>query len=125
MIAQAVHDPAPHERPDIDELLAFWQPLLRLADWDILARYERHLDRSGWCSMQVAYKRAEIRIMDPLDWNDAWRPYDAEKFLVHELCHLHFAVFNTENGSLLGIAEEQAVESFARALIALKRRAPA
>lgn len=110
--------------PDLDALLSFWQPLVRLADWVITARYVRHLDRAGYCEAQAPYKRADITMMHPIDWPDSRRPYDVEYHFVHELCHAHFAAFEIAVGSPLHLHEEQAVSSFARALIDLRRRTP-
>jgi hypothetical protein len=111
------------EKPDLSALLTFWQPLLKLADWDVVVMYERHLEGRGLCTRQFAYKTATIRIVDPIDYQDKVRPQDVEKTLVHELLHLHLAAFDTPNGTPLGDAEEQAVESLARAFVALKRSA--
>jgi hypothetical protein len=113
------------EKPELDALLAYWQPLLKLADWDVIVRYERHMESSGLCSRALDYKRATIRILDPIDWQDTVRVQDVEHDLVHELLHLHFAPFHTPNDTPMGTAEEQAVESLARAFIALKRSPPA
>ena len=110
------------ERIDLAPLLAEWQPLLRLADWDIVARYVRHLDRCT-VSYDAKYKHASIALVDPIDWPaDATFPYDIEKHLVHELCHLHLAPLDIANNTPMHLHEEQAVESLARAFVALKRR---
>ncbi len=111
------------ERPDLDALCRYWQGVLRLQDWEVIVRYERHLDTEGRASISHDYKRAYIRIVDPIDWQNTWRPQDIEHALVHELLHLHFAPFKTENDSPLGAAEEQAVESLARAFVKMNRRA--
>lgn len=107
---------------DLADLLAEWQPVLRLADWDIVAVYKRHLDRC-WASFDVNYKRATILMVDPLDWPADAPPYDVEKCFVHELCHLHLAPLAIANDSPAHLHEEQAVESLARAFVAVKRRA--
>lgn len=109
-------------RCDLVALLAEWQPLLRLADWNVTAAYVRHLDHCS-VSFDTRYKRARIRMVDPIDWpEDPIDPYDIEKHLVHELCHLHLAPLAIENDSPNHLHEEQAVESLARAFVALKRR---
>ena len=49
-------------------------------------------------------------------------PYDMAVHLVHELLHLHFASFmNDDENSLIHVAQEQAIEDIARALVKLKR----
>lgn len=117
----AWRDPQP-DRPDLDVLLAEWQPLLRLADWDILVSFKRHLSRCS-VSFDHHYKHACISMVDPIDWpEDATRPYDVEKFFVHELCHLHLAELDIPNDTPAHGAEERACESLARAFVALKRR---
>lgn len=105
----------------VRERIAFWQRIMRLLDWDVTVRFQRHLNRSAWCDIELAYKRAGIRILDPQDWPDTADPMDVDKILTHELGHLHFAPLRTKDGSAKGIAEEQAVESYSRALMALYR----
>ena len=110
----------PNDPPSLEPLRDAWQAVLRIQDWDIEVSYRRHLERSS-ITLRAAYKRAVVELMHPLDWDDRL-PYDVEKQLVHELCHVHFAPLDTRDHSTLhGFAEEQAVESFARALVSLKR----
>lgn len=102
----------------VEALLAFWQPVLRVADWHVLVQLDAKLEAYGVCQPDYTYKRALITLRDPA----APLPgYDLEETLVHELVHLHFAAFDTQGGSPERTAEEQAVESLMRALIQLKR----
>lgn len=112
------------ERPDIAAMLRFWQPVMRLADWEIVARYKRRLSASGYCYPDFPYKRARIEICDPRDWNEEayGRKQDVEADLLHELGHCHFAPFRTQNATPLGDAEEQIVTAYARALLDVHRR---
>lgn len=113
------------KRPDLDQLLRFWQTTMRLADWDIIAQYKRHLQNdgsfiNGQCHPQEKYKQALIYILDPIDYRDQPVPQDIEKTLVHELGHCHMAPFPAEHI----LHEEQAVESYTRALVSLHREIP-
>lgn len=122
---KAAAPPPPAPPADLDALLAYWKPIVRLADWEITARYERHLTRSEWVTVQYEYRIAAIEVMDPIDSPATCpRPYDAERYLLHGMIHCHFAPFATVNGTPLGHVEEQAVEAWARSLLALKRGTP-
>lgn len=109
------------EKPDLNELLQYWQPVMGLADWRITALYVRHLERC-WCAPKIGYRSALISMVDPIDWpTGAFPPYDIEEQLVHELGHCHMAPFKTTSGTPLGDAEEQVVTAYARGLVRLRR----
>lgn len=113
---------------------AYWQPVLRLQDWDVEARFARsHEMRSktslGQASID-AYRRARILVLDPLDYtsDDHWPiDRDPEATLVHELLHLHVDDCRVKESDDLGrwtpewTALERAIETTARALVTLDR----
>lgn len=110
---------------ELQALCLDWQRRLRLQDWTVRATWARYWELNGVA--HVAYvteaKTAHIKVIVPEDYRsdeDLW-PYVPEQSLVHELLHLHFAPFDTERGSPLHIAEEQAVAAMAEALVTLKR----
>lgn len=114
----------------------YWQRMLRLQDWDIevLIVRRRELCATGTSLGSATidtYRRARIRLADPLDYVDADWPIDRdmEATLLHELVHLHLddlRVPETDtNGRRTGenIALERATEAIARALLMLDRDA--
>lgn len=64
-------------------------------------------------------RNALILIVDPLDQpTGGMRLYNIEETLIHELLHLHFAPLDISES--LTLAEEQAINAIARALVNLK-----
>jgi hypothetical protein len=113
-------------KPDLQELLGYWQKALRLLDWRVTAEYVRDLRGAtgdylyGLCKPLVDNKTAWIGVYDPETPPGGREPQvTPEEALVHELCHLHFAPFGT-CGPAEEAAEEQAVWAFAEALVANK-----
>lgn len=111
---------------ELEALCAKWQRILRLQDWDVVPKlvrwHEMPTDRLGECDHRLSKKMAVIRVLDPNDAppNNAW-PHDPEKTLVHELLHLHFAPFRAEPDTPADVAQEQVIDTLARALVALAR----
>ncbi|UAK17567.1 hypothetical protein [Sporolactobacillus terrae] len=112
----------------LQDKLNYWQKKLRLQDWQIAISIVRARDFEleecqGECHWNIQSKLAWIHILDPVDYepNKAF-PQDMEKTLVHELLHLHFAPINadTEN-ELIDVAQEQAIDLIARALVETER----
>lgn len=113
--------------PQLQRLTAEWQKILRLQDWDVHTETVRDRDMysdnaQGECTWVLAHKEALIKLEDPVDYHahEAW-PQDQEKTLVHELVHLHFAPFMLERDDPGYVAQEQAIELIAQALVSLKR----
>ncbi len=111
----------------LDQWLAKWLKILRLRDWDvhvklIAARDENH-DSFGTCHHKIRTKTALIKITDPIDQpRDLVTPVDPEQVLVHELLHLHHAPFESkEDDDQNDIAQEQAIDLIAQALVSLER----
>lgn len=105
------------EQAELDALRAFWQPVLRVADYEVSAQIDPSIAPNlGLCLPDHVYKRAVIRIAPR-----ATPGQDLEASLVHELVHLHFAAFETGGGTPIRNEEERSVESLTRALVDLKR----
>lgn len=112
----------------LEALCREWQKTLRLQDWDVKVRIVRQRDMDnhnaqGEVDWTLPKKSAAISILDPTDYPpNSWWGQDIERTLVHELLHLHFAPFVEEEDGLKRVAEEQAIDCLAIALVALKRR---
>lgn len=114
-----------------DELVALcrkWQRILRLQDWDVKVRLARTWDMQssdnlGECSYELRKRMAAIRVLDSVDYDSEHTPWpqDQERTLVHELLHLHFAPFAADSGTPQDIAQEQAIDAIAGALVQLAR----
>lgn len=96
-----------------------WQHILRLRDWNVVAHVvpkSEVPDCRGDVEHSVGTKSAMIRIGDNLTVGEA------AEVLVHELLHLHFAPFEAKvNGSAEDIAQEQAIQLIAEALVSQRR----
>ena len=116
------------ERPDLQALLAKWQKILRLQDWQIKIEFRRKFDmpeyKQGTVGFNAGKKMAAIGIIDPIDYSPKsdW-PQDVEGTIVHELLHLHFGLTDTsKSGSLEEDLWEQAINSLETALVGLDRK---
>ncbi|MBD2771150.1 hypothetical protein [Iningainema tapete] len=103
-----------------------WQQRLKLQDWDvnvkIVSLREMGESLSGSVTYNIGKKIADIKLIKPEDYPcDSMRPQDMEETLVHELLHLHFAPLGIENDTPEQLAEEQAINALAKALIQFKR----
>lgn len=103
-----------------------WQKILGLQDWDVRLKIsrERDLKLSGAnaeCHWVTAKKQALIRVLDSVDYPESLWEQDMEADLVHELLHLHFAMFAAEDDTLEDTAQEQAITLISKALINLRR----
>ena len=109
----------------LENLLAEWQKILRLQDWQIKVSFARghEIDgHQGRATIYLNFKQALIQLRDPIDWTDKDFPDDSEIDLVHELIHLHLRTFDTAKpGTLERVALEQVDEILARAFVGLKR----
>lgn len=127
----AIVDPDRHSTPtqtELESLLAEWQKRLRLRDWTVRIKRVRVHEISipgtdGTCTWGLETKRAIVEILDPIDYPPSRFGYDqdVEKTIVHELLHLHFAPFATQDGGPFDVAQEQAIDLIAGALVDAKR----
>lgn len=112
----------------VDDLCQKWQALLRLRDWDIhvelfSAREFEECDRQGEVVYDISTGQAIIHLLDVDARLDTPFPYDLEKVLVHELLHLHFAIFEPEQEDRLRHdLWERTVERMARTMLLLYRQ---
>lgn len=109
--------------------LAYWQGVLKLADWTVLVEIARDFDmqeegKAGECDVKLEHRCAKIWLMDPQDYTgQQWFPIDMERVLLHELLHVHFEpLWPGERKSSCHVPEEQAINAIADALIALERK---
>lgn len=113
-------------RPDLAALLAKWQPILRLQDWDIEIIYVQAFELDQYTGGKVircdAKKTARIKVLE-LDCHDPCLivKNDTEYTVVHELLHLHFAVIDNFKEGAETALYEQAVHRIAMALLELSR----
>lgn len=116
----------------LEQWMRRWQKILRLEDWDIKVFLRREYEisangASGCCDYELTKKCGAIQILSPTDYHPrAVHPDDAEVTLVHELIHFHFAPFfvtanDEDEENQISNAMEVAIDTLARALIALDR----
>jgi hypothetical protein len=114
---------------ELNELCLFWKQMLNLTHWNVDVKFCRFHEFDGanhllgQCTHWKRFQRAEIKILDPMDWEgNTMADGDEEETLVHELLHLHFSMFfNPEMDTMEEIAMEQTINNIARALVALRR----
>lgn len=109
------------------EKCAEWQKVLRLQDWTVDLQLKRERDFTNKdCNAEIGLneqkKIAFIKVIDPVDYQPGQiRFQDMEEDLVHELLHIHFwPLTRGEEGE--NLAEEQAINIIAKALIHISRR---
>lgn len=85
-------------------------------------RWEMDPGNQAECEWNLRKRMALIKVLDSADWDPStpW-PQDQEQSLVHELLHLHFAPFRADDGTPEDVAQEQAIDAIAKALVELKR----
>jgi hypothetical protein len=113
-------------RPNLEDLAAKWQKLLRLQDWMVTVEWCKpgEIDgNSGRCSTRPNGKSAWIQVCDPSHVPDGVgfdaSVRDPEWIVVHELLHLHLNPCEIDNAH--SREEENAIELIAHALIRLDR----
>lgn len=115
-------------RPNLDVLLAFWQPILGLSDWVIRAEYDATITNLGQTTVWWRDREAHMRICEPATITRQWPPVDSELTFVHELVHCviepltHAA--DTQPVPMPPDLREQQVEQLAKALVRLHRVYP-
>lgn len=115
----------------LKRLTQVWQERLKLLDWDITVCWAtveqvEHEQKWAWVDFWRDEKRAKLTFTRPEHYGfvpeEQKRSADPEVFIIHELMHLHFTPFNTENGSAEDMAEENIVNLVSRLLIAIDRK---
>lgn len=116
-------------KEELQSLLAKWQPILRLQDWDIDIMFvkpcELDPNTGGEVIRMDPKKAARIKVLDP----DHYDPcliikQDVEYTVVHELVHVYFAAIDDFKGTD-DTLYEQAIHRIATSLLFLDRRTPA
>jgi len=111
------------------DLLEFWQPLLRLADWNIELEVLTMDDMNGTygnATWQMPKREAAVRLADPKTFGRNTVVRDSEVTLVHELFHIVTAGicdkldgdFTRQEGEVF---IEQPTEATSKALVWLRR----
>lgn len=123
---------APFTLRHLKRIIDIWVERLRLTDWHIKIRWAKPDEietgddfNFGICNSEITDRSAELIITHPRHYAEedrADKKRDIEVFIIHELSHLHFAVFATEPGSALEHAEENIVNLYSRLLVAIDRR---
>ncbi|HST21155.1 MAG TPA: hypothetical protein VLR90_08570 [Blastocatellia bacterium] len=112
---------------EAQDCCAYWQRQLRLSDWQvkikIVRRYDLQPGRVAQCEYFITSKSAIISLLDAIDFHPATEfvDRDHEVGLVHELLHLHVALFEPKAETLEQKMSEVAIESIAQALVLLNR----
>jgi hypothetical protein len=114
------------QRLDLDALVAKWQPILRLQDWDFKPRYCRRWEMSdnaaGDCDFLAAKRHCTIRVMEPCDYPPTWiPPIDVELTVVHEMLHPFVATFHPNDFD--NAQMEPFIHAMSSALVGLHRAA--
>jgi hypothetical protein len=111
---------------ELRDRCVYWQKRLRLQDWDVrlsLVRQWEVPNDFGTCDPCVSKKIATLKILDRIDEGDPSdiEAYDAEKTLVHELLHMHFAAFAATDDTPEETAQHQVIHALSHALVTLER----
>lgn len=112
---------------ELKKLCAFWQNQLKLNNWRIAIGIERktvfnNSQSTGEIDYVLPLRQAIIKILDPLDYPNSPFEQDMEISLVHELLHLHFALFEPKSDdSLEFLIMESTIEQLANILVEMKR----
>lgn len=112
---------------ELEALLFEWQGRLCLTEWDIAVKIVRRSEFGEEVNQaDITYNKlsaqAIIRILDPIDWDNALFNQDMEKALVHELLHLMWHDFEpADEKSLEHVLWHRRLETTARIMVMLKR----
>lgn len=115
------------------ESVQYWQAVLRLQDWNIVLVLHRKADMSidgaiGASTYSLTHKDERLELVDPEDLYLFHQRFNGEELdyevtLVHELLHLHFAPFMSDDEkSTDSMYQELAINTLARSLVALDRK---
>lgn len=116
---------------ELAERCAYWQRVLRIADWKIGVKYahsyEVEHDNIGTVKIWSEEKAALVNLIYPAEYEpgpwDTVEPYDEEKTLVHELLHVLMEPHAPKKETPQHTAFEQTINLLAHALVGLDRHA--
>lgn len=112
---------------ELKKLCSFWQNQLKLNNWRIIVGIKNLTEFNNKQSLSEiefvsALNKAVIKILDPSDYPQSPFEQDMEISLVHELLHLHFALFEPKSDDLLEfLIMESTIEQLANILVEMKR----
>lgn len=112
---------------ELKKLCSFWQNQLKLNNWRIIVGIKNLTEFNNKQSLSEiefvsALNKAVIKILDPSDYPQSPFEQDMEISLVHELLHLHFALFEPKSdNSLEFLIMESTIEQLANILVEMKR----
>lgn len=112
---------------ELKKLCSFWQNQLKLNNWRIIVGIKNLTEFNNKQSLSEiefvsALNKAVIKILDPSDYPQSPFEQDMEISLVHELLHLHFALFEPKSdASLEFLIMESTIEQLANILVEMKR----
>ena len=117
-----------NSQEELNECLKWWQEKLFLTDWIIKASICEPCDfqqenNCGENSFDLVNKCCVIRILDKKYYGDRIMKYCAEKVLVHELLHCHYAWTSNDStyeGVYVDTMEHALLEQMAKSLIMAK-----
>jgi hypothetical protein len=106
-------------RQDLAVVVAYWQDVLRLRDWEIDAAFVSPLvlgDALGQSQIDLLSRRASIRLAETADVVQLHGVgYDWQETLIHEMLHCHFEPFCADEDAPEYVAQEQALNMLASA----------
>jgi hypothetical protein len=110
---------------ELEELLVYWQKVLRLNNYDIKVVITRNEDMPlEYCDAvvitHISEEESTIFILDSVDNVDI-EHIDMEEALVHELVHINFDRLDYFLTDTDEVKFEQIVDRIAKALVEIKR----
>lgn len=115
----------------LQESIRYWQSILRLQDWNVILIMRRRADMSiqnaiGASTYSESHKDEIMELVAPEDLHSFHERFHGEELdyeitLVHELLHLHFASFMSDDDKV-STYQELAINTLARSLVALDRK---
>ena len=115
------------EPDQLEEKLQYWQHVLDLDHWDIVAKIKRRADmgeeNQGDCNWVFIDRVAIISLLSPIDWDNNDFEQDMEKTLVHELLHCKFDELEATEKTEKFI--HRLLNDMARSLVYANRHQPA
>lgn len=100
------------------DLLAYWQPALRLADWDIEVKAKSRKALGGDDGECEAYPDIKEAVIGVVRSKPSSQFADHETILVHELVHCHLERLRTSSNEA---DVERAVEDLSKAFVRIHR----
>jgi hypothetical protein len=112
---------------ELTERARYWQKRLRLQDWNLIVEWARKKDMKTEGNGEIWLNRSRMRGLISVLATDEQEPSsygfgkeNPEQTLIHELCHIFWNPFDTQNNTPLGDAEEQAVERLSTAFVEME-----